>query len=77
MYVISLLPNLQYLDDTFVTESQRKQAKDHEHLYTIAGTPLKFVNKFGSTGQIHLFRHDNGKKFTDILSTDSSGNHLY
>ncbi|XP_037026029.1 leucine-rich melanocyte differentiation-associated protein-like isoform X2 [Bradysia coprophila] len=58
MYVISVLPKLQYLDDSVITEGQRQLANSNKRAYAMSGGPLRFIEKFGSTMFLNMFKND-------------------
>lgn len=64
MYVISVLPTLHHLDDSFITDSQRQQANSNRRAYALSGGPLRFIEKFGSTMFLNMFKNgrDNTKQ---------------
>lgn len=70
MYVISVLPTLQLLDDTPITDDQRKLAFANKRSYAMSGGPLKFIEKFGSTMFLNMFK--TGKE-TSKLATGELG----
>lgn len=71
MYVISVLPTLQYLDDSVITESQRQQANSNKRAYALSGGPLRFIEKFGSTMFLNMFK--NGRESNkQVLVTGES-----
>lgn len=83
MYVISVLPTLQYLDDSAITEAQRQQANSNKRAYALSGGPLRFIEKFGSTMFLNMFKNgrENSNKQSlgtgetrDVESTIQLGN---
>lgn len=84
MYVISVLPSLQYLDDSAITEAQRQQANSNKRAYAMSGGPLRFIEKFGSTMFLNMFKNgregrESNKRVTgestDVESTNQLPNH--
>lgn len=70
MYVISLMPQLQYLDDTMVTDGQRAQAQTHKSAYALNGGPMKFVETFGSSNVfVNFFRSERNKHHSAVTTT--------
>lgn len=58
-----------------VTESQRAKACENSIIYINGIDPLTFINRFGyDIRKQSSFRYDNGKRFVDVLSSDSSEN---
>lgn len=69
MYVISVLPSLQYLDDSVITEAQRQQANSNKRAYALSGGPLRFIEKFGSTMFLNMFKNDREKNKQSMVTT--------
>lgn len=61
MYIISVLPSLQYLDDSVITDLHRLQANSNKRAYALSGGPLRFIEKFGSTMFLNMFRNGGSK----------------
>lgn len=53
MYVIGILPKLEYLDDVRITDCQRTMAKAHTRLSAWNGAFISFGEQF-SSGTSHL-----------------------
>ncbi|XP_055618945.1 leucine-rich melanocyte differentiation-associated protein-like isoform X2 [Toxorhynchites rutilus septentrionalis] len=52
MMVISILPQLRYLDDAEVTEAQRVQAKQFRHNFNLSQTPFNIFESIGRAEQM-------------------------
>lgn len=72
MYVISVLPTLQYLDDSFITEAQRQQANSNKRAYALSGGPLRFIEKFGSTMFLNMFKNGKENKKQSMATGEST-----
>lgn len=49
------LPDLEYLDDMKITDSQRSLARMHFGVYTMSTGPVKFMERFSNNSNLFTF----------------------
>lgn len=71
MYVIGNLNDLDYLDDSKITEAQRTLARTHIGVYTMSGGPIKFMERFSNSSNIMTFFKYDSKRYRPQMARTS------